>query len=451
MTDVFEIQSAIAQNIASSLKTVLLPEEKERVEHRQTTDLTAYHYYLKGREYYNRDYHPGYDHAIEFYKKALKLDPNYALAYVGLADEFNRRGAGVRRFPRAWIDSAITMCNKAITIDPNISEAYSAIGLSYQEKGWFQKALEAYYKAIELNASNWRAIRTIGDMNRDIGNYQEALKYQKAALQIDPTVISTYTSIAKTYFYLKDYDESINWHKRKMKLAPEVVQLYLAVVYMEQGKIEQAVEIVEEMIQSDSTQEYVYHDPAIMLNNHGMTKKAITMLKKALEINPQNGWHYMALAGIYIEQGKLDAALTLYQRGMEQVKPYLYMSLSYSFLLSSLGRIQEAREILAGITVPENHWNEPVVLFYLGEITESEMETAMRYTFVEVGGKRELFTEISYYLGMAYLHNLDQIMHGSPGYVAKAIEYLQKYHLLGDKLGVENAVVRAELRRLGAL
>jgi hypothetical protein len=79
------------------------------------------------------------------------------------------------------------------------------------------------------------------------------------------------------------------------------------------------------------------------------------------------------------------------------------------------------------------------------------METAMRYTFVEVGGKRELFTQITYFLGMAYLHNLDENMHGNAGYIAKAIEYLQKYYLRGDKDGLENAVVRAELRRLGAL
>jgi tetratricopeptide (TPR) repeat protein len=283
------------------------------------------------------------------------------------------------------------------------------------------------------------------------------LKVQKEALQIDPTKAGPYNAIAETYLYLKDYNKSINWYKRVMELAPDIPPYHLAEVYLEQGKIEQAVEIVEAIIQSDSTHEYAYHDPAIMFQNHGMTKRAITMLKKALEINPHNGWHYMALAGIYVEQGKLDDALALYQQGLKLVPKYLDMYLSYSFLLSRAGRCIEARAVMDEVTIPSGNWREYIVRFYLGELTESEMEEALKYAFVDIGGKRETSTEISYYLGMAYLHNLDQNLRGSPsyignpGYIAKAIEYLQKYHLRGDKRGVENAVVLAELKRLGAL
>jgi serine/threonine protein kinase/Tfp pilus assembly protein PilF len=451
MTDVFEIQSAIAQNIASALKTVLLPEEKERVQQRPTADLTAYDYYLKGREYDNRGGHQNNDHAIKLFKKALELDPNYALAYSGLGNAYAWRGMKVRFYPKAWLDSAITVCNIALRIDPNSSEAYKAMGRAYLIKGWFQKALETFSKAVELNPSNRSVMSYIAYIKRSIGQYEEALQCYKKALAIDPTVSGTYNSIGYTYLYLKKYDNAIHWFKKAMELSPDSRPFDLAVAYMEQGKVGQAIEIFEGLLQADSTNEYAYHDPAMVYQDHDMTEKAITLMKKALKINPNNGWHYMGLAGIYIELGKLDQAIDLYQRGIKVVPEFLRFSLSYSFLLSRVGRYREAREVVEGFTVPKDYWLVPIFHFYLGEWTESEMEEAMKYAFVDVGDKRELSPERAYYLGMAYLHNLGQILHENPGYIAKGIEYLQKSLARGGKDGVENAVIRAELRRLGAL
>jgi tetratricopeptide (TPR) repeat protein len=182
-----------------------------------------------------------------------------------------------------------------------------------------------------------------------------------------------------------------------------------------------------------------------------MTTKAIALLKKALKINPKNGWHYMGLAGIYVEQGKLDQAIAIYQRGIKLVPKYLRFSLSYSFLLSRVGRYREAREVVEEIALPNDYWLVPIIHFYLGDWTESEMEKELKYSFIEVEGERELQPERGYYLGMAYLHNLGQNVQEKPKYTEKAIKYLQKYLVREDKAGVENAVVRAELRRLGAL
>jgi serine/threonine protein kinase/Tfp pilus assembly protein PilF len=451
MTDIFEIQSDIAGKIAYALQSELTLAEKDRIEQRPTGDLSAYDYYLKGRVYYNRGGHQNNDHAIKLFKTSLELDPNYALAYAGLGDAYAWRGGRVRFYPKSWLDSALTVCNMALAIDPNSSEAYNAMGFVYRIKGWFQKALDDYYKAVELNPSNRSAISNIAWIKRSIGQYEDALQWYKKALAIDPTVSGTYNSIGYTYLYLKEYDNAIYWFKKAMELSPDSSPFNLGVVYMEQGKVEQAIEIFEGMIQADSTHEYHYHDPAIIYQNHGMTTKAIALLKKALKINPNNGWHYMGLAGIYVEQGKLDQAIALYQRGIKLVPEYLRFSLSYSFLLSQSGRYREAREVVEEIALPNDYWLVPIIHFYLGDLTESEMEKALKYSFIEVEGERELLPERAYYLGMAYLHNLGQNVQEKRKYTEKAIKYLQKYLVREDKAGVENAVVRAELRRLGVL
>ena len=448
--DIFEIQSDVAQNIAVALQSVYTPDEKKRVAKKQTQDLSAYEYYLMGRHYllsYNNRQHNQY--AIDLFKKSIKRDPNYALAYIGLADAYVYRGERVRFFSRAWLDSAMIMCNKAVALDPETPDAHRVMGRIYQVKRWFQKAFEEYNKAIELNASDWWALRNIGFIHRKLGSYEQALLYFKKALQIDPTIIQIYNFIGTTYLRIKDYDNARYWYRKAMELKPDSEPYSIAILYMEEGKTEQAMQLFDGIILSNPAQEYNYHDPAIIYQNHGMTQKAIDLLKKALEINPHNGWHYMALAGIYVEQGELDSALVLYKEAIRLVPKYLNLYLHYSFILSRAGIKDEARAILNEISLPPDDWMEPIVQFYQGNLTDTEMEEALKYSFVDVAGQREVGPEQAYYLGMAYLHNLDDNLNGSQKFITKAIEYLHKYHSRANKDDVDLAYTRAELKRLG--
>jgi serine/threonine protein kinase/Tfp pilus assembly protein PilF len=446
MTDVFEIQSAIAQNIASALKTVLLPDEKERIQQRPTADLTAYDFYLRGRDYFYRYTRKHNEQAIELFKKAVEVDPNYALAYAGLSDAYAQRGGRLPHFSRAWLDSALTLGETALAIDPSNSEAYKAIGAAYLKKGWYQKALQATYKAVELDPSNRMAHINIGFMLREIGQFEESLLWYKRVLEIDPTFAATYNSIGISYLYLRDYDNAIHWFNRAMEIKPDLYCLHLAITYIEQKKLEQATLVFEKIIDNN-----VNADQALIYHNFGIANNNVAMLKKALRIYPQNVWHYMGLAGIYIDQEKLDEAITIYQEGIKRFPEFLRISLSYSFLLSRLGKTQEARVVLEKFEVPTDYWMEPIFHFYLGEWTESEMEEAMKFAFVDVGGKRELAPDASYHLGLAYLYNLDLNSKGKSIYKEKAKKYLEKYLLRGDKADVEYAVARAEMRRLTAL
>ncbi|HEY4643370.1 MAG TPA: protein kinase, partial [Bacteroidota bacterium] len=125
LTQIFAIQSDIAQKIASSLKAKLTSSQKQQIEKKPTENLDAYTFYLKGREYYYRYHKQENENAVQLFKNALDLDPNYALAYAGLGDAYGQR---VQRFGFAegWLDSAVAVTDKAISIDPNLAEAYKA-------------------------------------------------------------------------------------------------------------------------------------------------------------------------------------------------------------------------------------------------------------------------------------------------------------------------------------
>ena len=451
MTDIFDIQSDIARKIAVALKNELTPKENNRLQKRPTTNLTAYDLYLKGHKYSGRKYAlGGYAHAVKFYKKAIELDSDFALAYSGLANVYVSRGANTRRFPRAWLDSALVEAKKAVALDPNNSAIYNALGRVYHGKGWRQKALDAYLKAINLNPSNDMAMNRVAKLKRDVGEYDEALSWSKRALKINPTIAQTYGAIGSSYFFLKKYDKAIEWYYKKLDIEPDAYLRPLATVYLAKGEFDQAAILFNH---ADTNSEYSYADQGLIYQTYGRPDMSIPLLKKALQINPRNAWHYMGLAGIYVEQNQLDKAITLYQKGLKLVPDFLRMSLTYSFLLSLSGRTEEAREVLEKFNrkLPWDYWLKPIALFYLGEINEPQMEDLLKDAYIDVRGVGELPPETSYFLAMAYLHKLDKNTVGSQGYTDRAIELLQKCLIRTAKDGVENAVIRAELRRLGVL
>ena len=126
--DIFAIQSDVAEQIASSLKVELSPEDRARIERKPTESLTAYDYYLKGRDHYYSYSRENNEQAIEFFNEALEVDPDYALAHGGLADAYAQRWLWYG-FSEEWLDSAIEESNKAVALDPDLAETYEAEGL----------------------------------------------------------------------------------------------------------------------------------------------------------------------------------------------------------------------------------------------------------------------------------------------------------------------------------
>ena len=126
--DIFAIQSDVAEQIASSLKVELSPADRERIERKPTENLTAYDYYLQGRDHYYSYNREANEQAIEFFNEALDVDPDYARAHGGLADAYAQRWLWYG-FGEEWLDSAIEESNQAVALDPDLAETYAAEGL----------------------------------------------------------------------------------------------------------------------------------------------------------------------------------------------------------------------------------------------------------------------------------------------------------------------------------
>ncbi|HEX9971323.1 MAG TPA: protein kinase [bacterium] len=299
MTEIFAIQTDIAQQIAIALKARLSSPEKEQIKKKPTGSITAYDYYLKGREYYYHHNIEGYEMAGSFFAKALEIDSTYALAYAGMADACAQR---------ALLDSAITLSRRAISIDPSLPEAYKALGLAYYNKGWLEKSLEASLHAVKLNSNHFPATVNVGWALLET-NPGEALPWFKKAFMLAPTSASVARAIGIAYTVLVDDANAERWFKKSLELAPDYLRSYYELwqLYMRGGQYK-AAEAIEQKIPSNAPNYLQVSGLAYLLeSNYGQAKK---YYEKTVSIDPQ--FRSLELAYVYKKTDKESDALKMF-------------------------------------------------------------------------------------------------------------------------------------------
>ena len=223
--DIFKIQSDIARNVADQLDLILSDEETSSMDKRSSVSTEAYIYYLKGRYFLNKSTKPDSEKSLEYFRRAIDLDPDYALAYAGLADAL--LDIGYRSWDDAGYEEAIAAARKAIELNNNLSEAHAAMGslLCWYERKWAESR-EELLLAIELNPKNEWAHYRYSRLMDLLGNNEMARKHINIALTLNPfTNSANYYSIL---YYMNEgkYDESLKEIQRLSDLVEVRRQYY---------------------------------------------------------------------------------------------------------------------------------------------------------------------------------------------------------------------------------
>ena len=300
LKDIFSIQSEIAEKIAASLQTKLLPLEKELIETKNTTDIDAYTYYLKGRDYYYNYTDEDNNKAIDMFKKALTIDSTYALALAGLADAYNQRVIKYW-YSNDWYDSALALSKKALKINPNLAEGYKAVGLTYDNLGEKELALTNYENAIKLNPNFASAILNYGQIKLNTGNYDEALYWFRRANTLQPDDIWAIISLGNVYKFLLCDSLAIQWGKKAVSLDPEnnYALIILADLYLNTGNFNEAKKCINKSIAIDDKWilSWFYNSLAeTVLGNYELAKEYMdNYMKLAKATNPEYFYGYTLL------------------------------------------------------------------------------------------------------------------------------------------------------------
>jgi len=297
--DIFAIQSDVAEKIAAALKAKLSSDEKEQIEKKPTANMEAYTYYLKGREYYLRFTTHDNDVAVDLFKKALGLDPDYALAWAGLGDAYAQR---VERYgmEASWLDSAVEAAKKAIELDGNCAEAYKALGLAYYYKGFISRAIQANERAVELKPNHAPAIGNAGIDRLMLGECDKGLPLLRKALALDPSMAPPYVFLGEMYRQMGDFPEAELWLRKILDLRPDyshgcMVEARLHVV---QGKHQQAHDELKRVVAANPDNPRVLDWAAMIAGLMGDFSLAKEYYRRAIAANPSFDTDFYAVSGI---------------------------------------------------------------------------------------------------------------------------------------------------------
>jgi TolB-like protein/Tfp pilus assembly protein PilF len=219
MSDLLATQREIAAAVAQKLELKLSGNEAGLTK-QYTNDNEAYQLYLKGRFYWNKRTPEGTQKAIELFKAASEKDPNFALAYVGLADSYLVSTYSTRGKDNDVVPLGTAYATRALTIDPSLAEPNASLGLAntYQ---WNWAEAERYYKrAIEINPNYASARHWYSRLLRTLGRNDEAFDQIKLAKNLDELSVPISNNLAENLFDKGDYTGAIEEARRGIAISP---------------------------------------------------------------------------------------------------------------------------------------------------------------------------------------------------------------------------------------
>src|SRR5712691_10608257 len=227
VSDLLSVQRDIAKEITGTLRLTLSGEEQSRIGKHYTDNAEAYQLYLQGRFYWNKRTEESYQKAIDYFHQAIEKDPNYALAYTGLADCYSFLSSQGIRPPHDVFPLAKEAATKAIQIDNSLSEAHTSLAYIKLYYDWDWAAAESEYKqAIALNPNYATPHHGYAYLLISSGRTEEAIAEIKKAEAIDPLSLIFQTDHGEYYYFARRPDEAIAQLQKAIDMDPSFVRAH---------------------------------------------------------------------------------------------------------------------------------------------------------------------------------------------------------------------------------
>jgi TolB-like protein/DNA-binding winged helix-turn-helix (wHTH) protein/cytochrome c-type biogenesis protein CcmH/NrfG len=234
--DVLTLQDSVAQQIASQARLVLLP-----LPPRASINPAAHDAYLRGQYFFNKQ---DFGHSVEYFEKAISLDPNYASAYAGYATALDA-SAVFGLVPQDAMLQAKAAALRAIELDPNNGEAYTELGSIQTIYQWDWTAAEQNLRrGISLNPNDSIAEFKYAVYLDAVGRPRDAVAAMRRALQLDPLSFLMNRRLGATLYLARDYDAALAQLQRadEMEHRPGSIDNYMSLVYEQKSQRDLAVQ-----------------------------------------------------------------------------------------------------------------------------------------------------------------------------------------------------------------
>lgn len=313
MSDLLATQREIAREIVEKLKLKVSGEEKGLAKH-YTESNEAYQLYLKGRFYWNKRTEEGMRKSLEYFQQSIERDPNFALAYSGLADAYDLLGAsdasgGME--PNEAMPKAKAAALKALEIDDTLAEPHVSLAhvLYYFDRDWTAAERE-YKRALELNPNYPTAHQWYAVFLMSAGRFDEALAKNRRAQELDPLSLPINMTLGWILLTARQNDQSIDQLRKTLEMDPNFILAHhrLGLVYEQKGKYEEAIAEFRQVVNLAPGKPLGIAALAHAYALSGKRAEAQRTLAELLEISKQRYVSPVSIALIYAALGEIDQA-----------------------------------------------------------------------------------------------------------------------------------------------
>lgn len=319
LKDIFEIQDEISLAILKAIKIKLFGPEKAAVFKKYTDNIDAYKLYLQGRYYYKKITQDGLKKANEYFEATIKIEPNYAIAYSGMA--FCYLGLWFFNWlpPEQSLPQGLQAAQRALELDDKIAEAYMTRG---SLKMWYERnlaeAATEYKKAIELNPSSAECYAQLAICEALSGNYSEAMKHVTIADSLDPFSILNIYLLGGAIGIVGDYEKALEYGRRLIDMEPNFFGGHTLAggALLRLKNYEEAIRENEKAVKLNySTLTLSFLGYAFGIT--GQKLEAMEVLEKMKDIEGSKTGSDNDFGKVYLAIGEIDTAFEYFDKAIE--------------------------------------------------------------------------------------------------------------------------------------
>jgi tetratricopeptide (TPR) repeat protein len=321
VTDLLAIQDEIVKQISGKLRLRLSGDDQRRLTKRYTENTEAYQLYLKGLYYWNKRTEESLKKGSEYFQQAIDIDPNYALAYSGLADSASGLSWYGFVAPQKGLVIAKPAALKALEVDDTLAEAHASLLLLRYELDWDWPAAEAEFRrATGLNPRYANAHHWYADYLSAMGRHDEAVLEAKRAQELDPLSLIINTWLGRRFYLARQYDRAIEQCRKTIDMDPSFLpaHLHLGLGYEQKKMYKEAIAEFQTAISlSDGSPIYVAavgHAYA----TEGRKSEALKVLDQLKELSKRRYVSAYWIAQIYAALGEKEQAFEWLRKAYEE-------------------------------------------------------------------------------------------------------------------------------------
>ena len=323
LSEILTIQSDVAQKVANSLSP-LFPAGPGRPGRRTEVNPRALEAYLRGRHAWNERAEDAFRRSMAYLQEAIRIDPDFSLAYAGLADQYIALGFYSVLPPREAYPKAKQAAQRALEGDTMLAEAHASLGAVAHDYDWDWAAAEQEFKqAIEMNPSYAVAHQWYAHHLVYMGRFEEALQQAEIARQLDPLGVMADSDMALQYYQRREYDKAIEHSRRIIRMAPDFppAHMWMGAALLGKNEAEQAIAAFARARGTGNT--FAIALLGMAYGRAGRRQDALNIVRELDELSRRRFVSAAYVSLVYIGMGEKEMAMNWMEKGYEERAPLL--------------------------------------------------------------------------------------------------------------------------------